>query len=69
MQEQHKDCAIVKSVVALAHALDIEVVAEGVERESTLALLRRMGCDIAQGYRIGHPVSATDVNGTLALLR
>lgn len=46
---------IVRTVIKLAHALDQEIVAEGVEDAATLAALERMNCDIAQGYYIGRP--------------
>ena len=41
----------------MAHSLGIIVVAEGVEKEGQYALLRERGCDLAQGYWIGHPVA------------
>jgi EAL domain-containing protein (putative c-di-GMP-specific phosphodiesterase class I) len=50
-----KDAAIVRSVIALAQALGMEVVAEGVEDASTFGLLRDLGCDIAQGYYVSRP--------------
>ncbi|HTM60719.1 MAG TPA: PAS domain S-box protein [Burkholderiales bacterium] len=50
--------AIVSAIVALAHALDIEVIAEGVEDEKQLDYLKRCGCDYIQGYLIGRPADA-----------
>ena len=47
---------IVSAIVALAHALGIRVIAEGVETEAQLAFLRECGCDYIQGYLIGEPV-------------
>ena len=52
MSHSQQDREIVASLVQLAHALGLEVVAEGVEDEETLHLLRRIGCDRAQGYWI-----------------
>ncbi|HXX89297.1 MAG TPA: EAL domain-containing protein [Acidimicrobiales bacterium] len=52
---------IVAAVIKLAHALKIQVVAEGVEQESQLELLRSMGCDLAQGYVFSAPVAAAEV--------
>jgi EAL domain-containing protein (putative c-di-GMP-specific phosphodiesterase class I) len=40
----------------MAHSLGIIVIAEGVEKEGQYALLRERGCDLAQGYWLGHPV-------------
>ncbi|GAA0718096.1 EAL domain-containing protein [Dactylosporangium roseum] len=45
----HRDRAVVRSAVQLGHALDLMVVAEGVEDEHTLSHLRREGCDLLQG--------------------
>ena len=53
-----EDDAIVTAVVSLAHALNLEVVAEGVETELQLMELRRLGCDAAQGYLLGRPAEA-----------
>jgi EAL domain-containing protein (putative c-di-GMP-specific phosphodiesterase class I) len=47
---------IVKSIVDLAHNLNLKVVAEGVETLEVLEQLRRLGCDLAQGYYIGRPM-------------
>ncbi len=46
---------IVLSIIKLSHALDIEVVAEGVEKEEQLRSLQNMGCDYAQGYYFTKP--------------
>ena len=51
------DAAIVRSTIDLCHQLDIHVVAEGVEDDAAMALLREYGCDVAQGYGICRPLS------------
>ena len=51
-----EDTAIVQTVVDLAHILGMEVVAEGVEIEEQEALLREMGCDMAQGFHFSEPL-------------
>ena len=48
----HRDPLLVRSTIDLAHALGMEVTAEGVEDTMTLALLKMMGCDLAQGYLV-----------------
>jgi EAL domain-containing protein (putative c-di-GMP-specific phosphodiesterase class I) len=50
--------AIVAAIVALAHALQIRVVAEGVETEAQRAFLRSCGCDFIQGYLVGRPADS-----------
>ena len=50
-----RDRHIVSSTINLAHALGQVVVAEGIEDMATFDMLRRMGCDIGQGYYIGRP--------------
>jgi len=50
--------SIVTAIVALGHSLDLEIVAEGVETPEQLDHLRRLGCDLVQGYLIGRPVPA-----------
>jgi diguanylate cyclase (GGDEF)-like protein/PAS domain S-box-containing protein len=51
---------IVTAIVGLAHNLGIEVVAEGVETQDQLALLRRLGSEYLQGFLIGRPMGAVD---------
>ena len=53
-----QDAAIVASVVSMASALGLGVVAEGVENETQAQLLRELGCPMAQGYYFGAPESA-----------
>lgn len=54
--ESRQDRKIVRSLILLAHSLNLEVVAEGIEDAPTLALLRDFGCDRAQGYLISKPL-------------
>ena len=54
------DLALTTAIIAMAHSLGITVVAEGVEKEGQYAILRERGCDLAQGYWIGHPVPAAE---------
>jgi EAL domain-containing protein (putative c-di-GMP-specific phosphodiesterase class I)/GGDEF domain-containing protein len=54
------DARIVRAMIELAHAFQMEVVAEGVENEATLERLREMGCDIAQGFLFAKALPAAD---------
>jgi EAL domain-containing protein (putative c-di-GMP-specific phosphodiesterase class I) len=53
--------AVVKSIIDLGHSLELRVVAEGVEDTDTLRYLQGIGCDLAQGYFIGRPMSGDAV--------
>ena len=55
------DLAITRAVIALAHSMEMKVLAEGVERGEQLERLRQLGCDYVQGYFIGRPVPAQDL--------
>jgi len=47
---------VIKAIIELAHSLNMQVAAEGIENNQALDLLRKMGCDQAQGYFIGRPM-------------
>jgi EAL domain-containing protein (putative c-di-GMP-specific phosphodiesterase class I) len=61
--EDVEDTAIVQMVIDLAHTLGMETVAEGVESEGQAKELRRMGCDMGQGYYLYEPLHPEDVMG------
>jgi diguanylate cyclase (GGDEF)-like protein len=54
------DVAISASVVLLAHSMDLKVVAEGVETEEQLQVLREQGCDYVQGFLFSRPIAAEE---------
>jgi diguanylate cyclase (GGDEF)-like protein len=62
----HRDRAVVRSAVQLGHALDLEVVAEGVEDADTYAYLAREGCDVVQGYHVSPPLPPDEFADWLA---
>ena len=55
IDDDNSNLPIVRAVVALAHALGIEVVAEGIETAGQLAILRELGCDRGQGFLFARP--------------
>ena len=61
MLDQPQNAKIVRSLIDLAHNLELKVVAEGVESSAILAALDQLGCDQAQGWDVGKPTSADDL--------
>jgi EAL domain-containing protein (putative c-di-GMP-specific phosphodiesterase class I) len=57
-----EDVSIVRAILDLARNLGLETVAEGVEETAQLDLLDRLGCDVVQGYLIGRPVPAPELD-------
>ena len=57
--------AIVRAMITLAHALDIEVTAEGVETHEQLTLLKAMGCNLFQGFLLAPPASQDVIEAKL----
>lgn len=60
----HENRAIVSAIIKLAHTLEMDVVAEGVETDTQLAKLKNMMCDEMQGFLLGKPVTGEEF-GTL----
>lgn len=58
---EHEDIGVIKSLVSLAHSLNLKVVAEGIEDESQVSKLRDANCDIIQGYYYSKPLESDDV--------
>jgi diguanylate cyclase (GGDEF)-like protein len=65
IDRSEQDATIVTAIIAMAHALDLEVTAEGVERREQLDVLSRLGCDAVQGYYLARPLAAADICGEL----
>lgn len=63
--EDPRDCELVVASLSLAHSLHLTVVAEGVETNAQLALLREHGCELAQGFLFGEALDAATFTRTL----
>lgn len=61
------DAAIVAAIIAMAQALGLEVVAEGVETQEQYARLQGMGCDLGQGYLMSRPLPAAQLEALVEL--
>jgi len=69
LMKERDNANIVELIVDLAHRFDLLVVAEGVEDVQTLSALKKMQCDVAQGYFISKPIPAEEYHRWLANYR
>ncbi|KRG39444.1 hypothetical protein ARC78_01625 [Stenotrophomonas pictorum JCM 9942] len=58
VEESDEDVVIISAIIALGHALNMDVVAEGIETQGQRTYIERLGCDYLQGNQLGQPVSA-----------
>jgi diguanylate cyclase (GGDEF)-like protein len=63
---ERADVTLTAAIVAMATSLGIEAVAEGVETQAQLEVLRGLGCGLAQGWLLGHPVPQSEFVGCIA---
>lgn len=61
MRRNEADLAVVKMIIDLGKALNLRVVAEGIEEEADAAELRRLGCEIGQGFLYARPMEGRDL--------
>ena len=66
--ERSHDRSLVRTIIAMAQSMGLDLVAEGIETVHQLQSLRELGCDKAQGYLISRPVPAEAVRGTIAAI-
>jgi diguanylate cyclase (GGDEF)-like protein/PAS domain S-box-containing protein len=64
--EETSEAAIVRAVAGMGHALDLEVIAEGIETAQEGLLVRALGCDLAQGYHFARPLPVDELVALMA---
>lgn len=67
IETSQDSAAISRAIIGLAHSLDLQVVAEGVENERQLSYLHAHGCDYAQGYLFGRPLQGSELDDYVAI--
>ena len=60
LPDDKEDASIARAIIAMAHSLELKVIAEGVENQEQLGFLRKLDCDEIQGYLISKPLTAND---------
>ena len=66
LPQDTENAAITRAIIAMAHGLKMVVVAEGVETDEQLLMLEEYGCDMVQGYFLGHPSPHDTITAMLA---
>ena len=69
MLTQHRTRAVVEAVIRLGHAMELSIVAEGVENDAQLQALRASGCDSIQGYLLSRPLPPGELQAVLGQQR
>ncbi len=69
LESNSEDAAIVASIVALGRALNLRVVAEGVETQGQREHLKQLGCDVYQGYLLSRPLEPNQLTHLFANVR
>ncbi|WP_208677290.1 sensor domain-containing protein [Synechococcus elongatus] len=66
LPDSAESCALVKTIVAMAHGLGMQAIAEGVETEEHVQFLKEIGCEYAQGFFFSRPLPAAEIEPFLA---
>jgi EAL domain-containing protein (putative c-di-GMP-specific phosphodiesterase class I) len=65
LETDHHDRSIVRTVIAIAQSLELEAIAEGVETEGQLQILKAEGCNFYQGFLLGVPMTIEQFEGLI----
>jgi EAL domain-containing protein (putative c-di-GMP-specific phosphodiesterase class I) len=60
-----KSQAVVRAIIELAHGMNMQAIAEGIETQTQLELLQQLGCDFGQGYYLARPMTQRQLNEVL----
>jgi len=66
ISEDTTDRELINAIIAMAHGLNMKVIAEGVETEEQLHFLKELGCNYAQGYLLSKPITADEISNLLS---
>ena len=58
---QEGQCSVIEAITSMAHSMNCQVIAEGIETKEQMEYLRQLGCDLGQGYLCSRPVPAADL--------
>jgi len=67
LERGHESRDLLAAIVGVGHALSLDVIAEGVENRGQLETISALGCQMAQGFLLGRPVSAAQIGQLLSL--
>lgn len=65
LPDDHRANRICRAIIDMGHGLDLFVIAEGIETEAQLECVRTLGCDAIQGYHVGMPAEASEIEALL----
>ncbi len=69
IHSNEKNESLIKAIIAMARSLDLEVVAEGVEKDEQLTFLRLQECDNVQGFLLSHPMPPLDLTKSMNIFK
>ena len=65
LDDNPKSQAVVRAIIELAHGMNMQAIAEGIETQTQLEVLQQLGCDFGQGYHLSRPMTQQQLNELL----